>query len=468
MIETRQQRFTESINKALDHQAHKDTPQLFSYTEKIAGVEEINPIAVFQYTQSFKGARFFWTSPEDGVILIGLGSVCQFKENKTNGDRFEQVHSEWKDLLKSIYIDNPYNQPGTGPVMMGGFSFDPEESSELWENYPSSQMTLPEYIITIDDSDAYLTCHIRLDGQADIENGRASFTQMIETMKKDPQQGAKDPECISQQEKSAEEWKETVRSATERIENRQMNKVVLARELRVSFNHSIPVSKVLENLLEQQKQSYIFAVESGEDCFIGATPERLVKVENGELLSTCLAGTSPRGETPQEDEVLGKELLYDEKNRMEHAFVVDMIKQAVEACSDHVEVPESPVLYKLRNLQHLYTPVRGRLREGHSLLEVVRSLHPTPAMGGVPREEALSFIKDEEQADRGWYSAPIGWMDAMDNGEFAVAIRSGLIQKNEASLFAGCGIVKDSDPEKEFRETQIKFSPMLMALGGLQ
>ncbi|SES64270.1 menaquinone-specific isochorismate synthase [Salinibacillus kushneri] len=469
MIQTKQQRFTESINEAIGQRAHEDTPQLFSYTEKIAGVDQISPIAVFQNTQSFKGSRIFWTSPEDEVTLIGLGSVYSFNGTEdTNSNRFKQVHSNWKKMLNSIYVDNPYKHPGTGPVFMGGFSFNPEESSQLWRNYSNTQMTLPEYLITIDKNEAFLTYHVWLDKELDIEDSSCAFVKMLETIKRETKHAHNPLAIMNQQAINADEWKRTVKKATGTIENNVMEKVVLARELRVSFNRNIPVSYVLENLLEQQKQSYIFAIESEDDCFIGATPERLVKVENRHLLSTCLAGTSPRGKTLKEDERLGKQLLDDDKNRMEHAFVVDMIKQAVEACSVKVQVPESPVLYKLRNLQHLYTPVQGVLKEGHSILEVVRRLHPTPAMGGVPRDKALTFIQQEENLSRGWYSAPIGWMDAMDNGEFAVAIRSGLIQGDEASLFAGCGIVRDSDAEKEFQETEIKFLPMLMALGGLQ
>ena len=143
-----------------------------------------------------------------------------------------------------------------------------------------------------------------------------------------------------------------------------------------------------------------------------------------------------------------------------------MIKDALlKTCTD-VEMPKEPVLHPLKNLQHLYTPVTGVLSKGFSIFDVVKNLHPTPALGGTPTEESLAFIREHELLDRGWYGAPIGWVDSNDNGEFAVAIRSGLIQGDSASLFAGCGVLADSDPEMEFEETRIKMLPMLNVLGG--
>ncbi|MRG85208.1 isochorismate synthase [Salinibacillus xinjiangensis] len=465
MIETKQQWFLESISKAMSKWTTHQEHQLFSYTEKI---HLQDPLAVFQMTESFKGSRIFWTSPEEDVTFIGFGSALTIDtESDMNQDRFERVERKWKTIVESSYIDNPYKLPGTGPVLMGGFSFDLTKNKPLWKNFPNTLMWVPEFLVVIQGEEAYLTFNVMLKSEEQVESKIKHFENTKETISK-PGTFYYHKE-FSYQEKwdiSPEEWKNTVLKATEQISQGKMDKVVLARELRARFNEDIPVSAVLANLLEQQGQSYVFAIESGEDCFIGATPERLVKVEDDQLLSTCLAGTAPRGDTPSEDENLGAELINDEKNLMEHQFVVNMIKEAVEASCDDVEVPSAPVLYRLRNLQHLYTPVQGKLKAGHTLLEVVKRLHPTPAMGGVPRDKALQFIYEEERLTRGWYSAPIGWMDAMRNGEFAVAIRSGLIQKDEVSLFAGCGIVKDSDPEKEFIETKIKYKPMLMALGG--
>ncbi len=144
-----------------------------------------------------------------------------------------------------------------------------------------------------------------------------------------------------------------------------------------------------------------------------------------------------------------------------------MIKHAMNESCTSVSSPNHPEILKMRDIQHLYTPVKGIAKENVSLLTVVNRLHPTPALGGQPKQKAYEIIRELEILDRGWYGSPIGWFDTKDNGEFAVAIRSGLINGKDASLFAGCGIVGDSEPESEYKETMIKFRPMLSALGGL-
>jgi len=141
-----------------------------------------------------------------------------------------------------------------------------------------------------------------------------------------------------------------------------------------------------------------------------------------------------------------------------------MIRNSIENYCSDVQIPKEPIIYPLKNLQHLYTPVTATLKNGQSIFDIIKQLHPTPALGGVPREKSLAFIRDHELLDRGWYGSPVGWLDSNQNAEFAVAIRSGLIQGDEASLFAGCGIMKDSDPEAEYEETNIKFLPMLSVL----
>jgi menaquinone-specific isochorismate synthase len=189
-----------------------------------------------------------------------------------------------------------------------------------------------------------------------------------------------------------------------------------------------------------------------------------VKKEGDTCYSACLAGSIRRGKTFQEDEQLGQWLMHDEKNLREHQFVVQMIREAIEAVCKRVQMPSSPQLLKLQHIQHLYTPVVGE-KCCVSILSIVEQMHPTPALGGTPREKAIKEIRENEPLDRGWYAAPIGWMDTEGNGEFAVAIRSGLLQGKKASIFAGCGVVGDSDPISEYEETKVKFTPMLSALG---
>ena len=216
----------------------------------------------------------------------------------------------------------------------------------------------------------------------------------------------------------------------------------------------------------EQPESYLFGLENGEKIFFGATPERLVKVENDKAQSAGLAGSIRRGKNSLEDKELGDALLTDPKNLGEHKYVVEMIKKVFMQYCEDIKVPTRPKLMKIRDIQHLYSPIEGNLKKDSSLFELVQALHPTPALGGEPRQDAIKIIRESEQMNRGYYAAPIGWINAEGDGEFAVGIRSALVENEHAYLYAGGGIVAESSSLEEFEETRVKFRPMLRTLGG--
>ena len=181
------------------------------------------------------------------------------------------------------------------------------------------------------------------------------------------------------------------------------------------------------------------------------------------MLASSLAGTIERGTSDDEDAKKARALMESEKDRAEHAAVRDALYEALLETCDNVVAPSEPVILSLANVHHLHTALSATLRDGKSLLDLVEILHPTPAVGGTPREDALAFIRENEQLDRGWYAAPVGWIGEL-SGEFAVALRSALIQGSQVTLFAGCGIVADSDPEMEVEESNLKLQAMKSAL----
>ncbi|WKB37346.1 isochorismate synthase [Terrilactibacillus sp. S3-3] len=259
-----------------------------------------------------------------------------------------------------------------------------------------------------------------------------------------------------------------VHQAIEEIKKRRLKKVVLSRIMTAESSERLDPVNVLGRLHRRQPDCTLFAFERNSSIFLGATPEWLIKKSGGEVQTMCLAGTIKRGADEKEDRALENELLADEKNLAEHQFVVTRITEVMNTYCDEVECSSKPIIYKAGQVQHLCTPVTGKLKKGVSLLELVENLHPTPALGGLPKEEAVKAIRIYENYERGWYGAPIGWVDIEGNGAFAVAIRSGLIKGKQAVLFAGCGIVADSEPAREYEETKIKFKPMLDALGDVR
>ncbi|MBM7621453.1 menaquinone-specific isochorismate synthase [Bacillus tianshenii] len=437
-------------------------PVLISYTEK---VDQLDPLKYFKASaRHFPGQRFYWSNPTKSHVMVGAGVAKEFTANGTQ-ERFHGIEKEWK-RFSGQSLKNQDNQK-IGPVIYGGFSFDPKkEKTKLWDNFADALFVLPTIMFTSIDNENYMTINYWSDSEE-------SHLQELMRIKEELGKGSSishafAPEIVKCLEMDPNDWKESIQTVTNRISDGVMDKVVLARELRVLFNDEINVDHVLENLLEEQSNSYLFTVERGSDCFIGATPEQLVKKDSNHVHSMCLAGSIGRGATLQEDEKLGKNLLTDNKNIHEHELVVQMIKSALQEVCHDVTTPTEPNLYKMKHIQHLHTPVTANTGKEVTLADLVNLLHPTPALGGYPREISMETIREVEKLDRGWYAGPLGWMDEQNDGEFIVAIRSGLLQGKEASLFAGCGIVGDSDPESEYRETQMKFRPMLSALGGIK
>lgn len=461
MIELKEEQVETILEKAIEGINSDDDYQLVSITKKI---KNTNALSFFESAKYINKNRTFWMSSEEDFYLVGIGQAYEIIAEES---RFEETKKAWNQLLEKATIYNPYEQPGTGIVALGGLSFDPKKpTTPLWENFKPSHFTVPEFLMTKHNRECYLTVNIlvrkndhprQLANECrDLENSlfqKSTIEKQMLTIKE-------------KKEIEPTEWKETVRKAKEKINHSDIEKIVLAREMCLRFNENANIGPILQKLLDTHPSSYIFAIEKDDHCFLGATPERLVKLEKDHLLSTCLAGTAPRGKTKEEDQAISEGLLHDQKNREEHDFVVKMIKNAIKDCCTHLDVPNEPIIYPLTNLQHLYTPVTATLKKEYSLFDIIEKLHPTPALGGTPKEASLQFIREYERLDRGWYGAPIGWLDSNQNGEFAVAIRSALIKDTEASLFAGCGVVKDSNPDEEYEETNIKFLPMLSVLGG--
>ncbi|CQR48208.1 Salicylate biosynthesis isochorismate synthase [Paraliobacillus sp. PM-2] len=460
MIELKEKTFKILLNEAYQTVREDTTTRLISVTERI---DPVNPLVVFERAKDVGNNRFFWSSVAEDFYLVGVGESLSFQ---ATDDVYDQVEKQWKEIINKAIIYNEYIQPGTGPVAFGGFPFDSQEQlKEVWKDFNGSQFRIPTYLVVRNKDAYYLTINLILhpNDQMDelYEQVEKDTDELLSALLLDQTQALMD----RKEEKDPSHWMELVQKATNKIKQGKAAKIVLAREMDIYFQSKPIITLALQQLVETQSSSFVFAYEQEESCFIGATPERLVRVEQEQLFSACLAGTAPRGKTLAEDQRIATNLLDDHKNREEHDYVVQMIKEAVSNACTAVAIPDKPIIYPLESLQHLYTPVTAKLKSNYTILDIVKCLHPTPALGGLPREASMAFIQAFEPIERGWYGAPIGWFDTYQNGEFAVAIRSGLIRNKRATLFAGCGVVKESSPVDEYEETLIKFAPMLDALG---
>ncbi|MCP3099578.1 chorismate-binding protein [Myxococcus sp. K15C18031901] len=257
---------------------------------------------------------------------------------------------------------------------------------------------------------------------------------------------------------SREEFESRVDRAVEAIAAGSLQKVVLARALDAQAPESFDVVDVLARLREQNPRcaTFLFRAPDGA-CFVGATPETLCRVEGRVLETEALAGTA----APQ----LAEGLRGQDKDVREHEAVVRYILATLRTLASDVKADAEPRLLALKNVVHLRTGIRAELREGVTAAQVVGALHPTPAVGGTPRERALAFLVEHEGLDRGWYAGPVGWVGPR-RVHLVVALRSALVRGARARLFVGCGIVAGSIAEAEWRETEMKSLAMLRALGG--
>lgn len=256
------------------------------------------------------------------------------------------------------------------------------------------------------------------------------------------------------------EWEQLFGVIGDSISKKEVQKVVISREIEIQCNTTVNIDSVLQNLLENNPNCFVFAYFKDGKTFLGATPEVLVQKEKDDILSYALAGTIARN--GNNDELQKEKLLNDEKNLYEHQIVIHSIVDVMKNYNNEIKVDETGIL-KLKNLLHLCTPIYTKDNKD-TLFDWVRRLHPTPALGGMPSEKALKLIKQHEKHERGLYAAPIGVMDENGNGIFVVGIRSALIQGSTVYAYAGCGVVKGSDCENEYTETENKLRTIIESL----
>jgi isochorismate synthase len=440
---------------------------------------QVDPVAAFDRARAVAQERVLWRSAGEPFALVGIGAAWSVEA--AGEGRFGQAAAAWQSLLQDAATSDEATgraapeEPIAGPVAFGAFAFGPESPTDrVWHGFPAGRLTLPRVAVVRRAEAARLIVAALIDpprGPAGLPDHEvhASVTACVEAIAgggeaadaADARPDAADLAVDEFPPRAA--WCAAVSDTARAIREQAFRKAVLARSLRIRAARLDPIAAV-RALDEAYPDCTLFAVAVGGRCFFGATPERLVRLANGTVRVTALAGSARRGATADEDARLGAALLAGAKDRTEHAIVVEFLRDALSAVCTVVSAPADPVVLKLRNVQHLATPITGVLRGRHTALDLVARLHPSPAVGGAPRAEALRWIRAREGWERGWYAGPIGWVDGTGGGEFAVAIRSALVTGAEARVFAGCGIVAASDPDREYAESCLKLQPVLSAL----
>jgi salicylate biosynthesis isochorismate synthase len=433
-----------------------------------AEVDLADPCAAVFASRLASDRWFCWEQPDRGFALAGLGVA---HEASSRGEsRFADVARECMRTSGDVILDEPSGMPaGAGPVWLGGFAFDADGGgSSTWSSLSPGSLVLPELSICRSGERTFLTVNAVVQPGDDAEERSAALSARLAGLRGEAPLPMLDPHPTAHAEiRSARppgDFEAAVAAATTRIGAGEMSKVVLAREVVVSAAAAHDPAALFGAMREQFPACFCFCCGTPEAAFIGASPELLVRRSGASVSTVALAGSTRRSSDPAVDDHLGEQLLRSDKDRREQRIVAKRIVRALRPHAVWVEAAAEPEIIKIANIQHLATPVIAQLAEPHSAIELAGMLHPTPAVGGEPWPEAATVIADLEGMDRGWYAGPVGWMDATEDGEFCVALRSALLRDREAHLFAGVGVVAGSDPAAELAETEVKLQALLPLL----
>jgi isochorismate synthase len=415
-----------------------------------------------------------WLRPRDGLALVGVGRA--WETGPAGPGRFGDAEAAWRAVLARARVDRDGpDVAGAGPVLLGALGFTGREPApdDPWGPFGPSSLVLPELLLSVTPGGTFLTGS--LPGPATpgavraLERRWNRLATRTRALTPSPNgivaMPVFAPLAVAGEQPGHDHWRRLVGMFSGAVGRGRIDKVVLARRVDLRSPVELDVPNALRRLAAGAPESTTYAFRRGGPTFLGATPERLVQTEGRTFRTAAVAGTIRRGGDADEDARLGRALLASEKDREEHAIVVSSIRELLGPVADTLTVAPEPAVMTLRFVQHLVTGISGTVPEGRGLLALGERLHPTPAVGGEPRDVALALLDEHEGFDRGWYAGPVGWLGADGDGELCVALRCGIVDRTRATLFAGCGIVADSDPDLEWEESRIKLRSVISALG---
>jgi len=456
------------VEEALRRARARGRPVVASTTVDLGA--GIDPAAAVFASRRAEERWFAWEQPDrDGFALAALGAAHVVDTVAAQG-RFRAAARECSELLRDAVGGDPADRLAAGPVWVGGFSFFADGGRDpQWASLPATLLVLPELSLARVSGETAATvnvvCRPGDDGAALVERAAARLGALrhdpLPMVDPDPAGGYEIASVLS-----PHEFERAVAEGARSVRAGELDKIVLAREVRVTGTRPFNAGAVFGALRSGYAGCYCFCVGTPEAAFVGASPELLVRRAGGVVSTVALAGSARRSADPAVDDHLGERLLHSPKDREEHRIVVRTIERALERVSVWVAAAAEPALVKVANIQHLATPVRAQLADPLSVVELAGELHPTSAVGGEPWRAAEPLVRRLERLDRGWYAAPVGWMDAAEDGEACVALRCALLQGATAHCYAGVGVVGDSDPEAELAETEVKLQAIVPALTG--
>ncbi len=438
-------------------------PQLVSIS---VTVDSLDPLAVLESIFEPGELHFYAERPAQGFAIAGAEAVLDYS---TRGpDRFAAAKEFILATLADTIAVGAVDEPLAGPhfFLTAGFT----DEATAGAPFPSLRLFIPRWQVSRQGDGSVAVANLLVTESAPVELLAAKVWKAHAKFRSFDYRTAMQrerPSAPRQMEEIGGEgtYRHAVSQGLQEIARGDYEKIVLARARRLTTTEEFHPLGVLNHLRQRYPGCYAFSTANGHgQSFIGASPERLVRVAGGRMHTEALAGSAPRGRTASEDAALARALLLSDKDRREHQLVLDSIGRSVAGLGIKLEHLAQPRLLALANVQHLHTPVSATLPDGVHILDLLARLHPTPAVGGTPREPAVAAIRRLEPFARGLYAGALGWVDHRGGGEFFVGLRCALIDGHTATVYAGAGIVAGSTPQNEFAETELKFQALIEAL----
>ena len=446
-------KFAESLGRITE-------PHLISYAFLI---EDFDALSSADALNKFSDDIFIFRTPDDKRSIVGLNSAIEFISDEINNlPAVTNVYNKWKNN----FINNwDKLNISSLPIICSSLKFDQLKSSSQWNDFEAVRINVPEFLFQIQNGEAIGCYNFIIDDKTDPEQISKRFFSKLNLLSKLFTESIRnsDDRIVTLPQESSEEferWKIVSEKALQVLYTGIVEKLVISRPYNFALNCSPEWNILLNQLNRRFPDCYLFFIKRKNSIFFGSSPEMFLKISGNVAEVESVAGSAPRGEKSESDRLLEKVLSTSEKNHREHQYVSEFISDVLKNFSSSVRITEEKQIKKLDNIQHLITRISAEL-ENNNLFELIDSLFPTPAVCGVPKSIAMSFIRKLEVHDRGLYSGLVGWIDFKNNCELAVSIRSALVKENIVTAFAGAGLVKNSDPDEEFQETKLKLDPIL-------
>lgn len=405
--------------------------------------------------------QFFWHSPKKDLLFHSVGrinfqKVFDFNQLILNRETYRNLKNEFTSNVEPSVLKRI-------PLFFGNLEFAPFSADSVWSEYFNINFFIPKLLLLLDKANCFLVYNFSLENEKkDTLDEFRRFSALI--FSPEEKTAHFRPVLGARKDLDRHKWKDLVDNALSNIENKTFSKVVLSRKTEFDFEGDFDINQLYQ-IAGKYSDCITFFNKQKDSIFFGVSPERLLKISDGIVETESLAGSIKRSRSKEEDLFLSEQLLNSDKNLHEQQLVTDYITAKLEKYTENISFNGGPELVKLENIQHLKTQFKARLKKDKFFCDLIRELHPTPAVCGFPKEAALNFILKNEGYERGLYSGIAGWFNLFEEGEFAVAIRSALINKKKLYAFSGCGIVEGSDAESEYEETEIKLKPILTIFG---